>query len=59
MPRVSKGYKQTGIPRELWESIEKLLLSAVAKKYGYRSVTDFVIKAVRDKIEALTGELSI
>jgi len=56
---MGKGYRGTALPKDLWESVEKLLLSQVAKKYGYRSVTDFVIKSVRDKIEALTGEPSI
>jgi len=59
MPRKAHSWHGTSIPQDLWESVEKWLLSTGAKKWGYTSVTDFITDSVRRNIERVTGEPSI
>jgi len=48
MPR--KGYKGIAIPEELVEYIDEVIKSG---KFGYRSRSEFVIDAVRRRLEEL------
>jgi metal-responsive CopG/Arc/MetJ family transcriptional regulator len=55
MVNLSKGYKTTALPVELYEKIEKLIKAYPEK--GYRSVLEFVIDAVRRRLEEIEKEI--
>ena len=52
---MSKGYKTTALPVELYEKIEKLIRSY--PEFGYRSVMEFVADAVRRRLEELEEKI--
>lgn len=59
---MTSKHSHVSIPRTLWETIKAIVKggeSKYAKRYGIRSPTEFVVNAIRDKIEQITGEPSI
>lgn len=45
-----KGYRSVSIPEDLLERVQKIVMD---KKYGYRSMAEFVVEAIRKRIEEI------
>ena len=50
MPKKSSGYVNVSLPEELARYIEDVIKSG---KYGYRTRSEFVVDAVRRRLEEL------
>jgi len=48
--KMPKGYSNVSIPTELFKEVEKIVKD---KFLGYRSASEFVIEAVRRRVEEI------
>ncbi len=45
-----KGYRSVSLPKELLDEVRKIVED---KRYGYRSIAEFIVEAIRKRLEEI------